>query len=199
METVFMNTKNSKTNESHRFRLSFTDKLDLRGNTTIALANLSIHHTWQIVKCEYKNNKFKITVTSLDETFDLPDGCYSIADIQDYFELIIKKHETISSDKNSPILIYPKKIKSRIVFKIKTGYKLELLTNETMRLLGDGPIIDKDKNENNVPELKNSDSVLVHCNVVQNGYLQNRKLLYTFVPDKSFGQLLAIEPKALIQ
>ena len=87
----------------------------------------------------------------------------------------------------------------RIVFKIKTGYKLELLTNETMKLLGDGPIIDKDKNGDNVPELENVHSVLLPCNVVHNDYLQNSKLLYTFVPDKDFGQLLSIQPKALIQ
>ena len=127
------------------------------------------------------------------------DGSYSIPDIQDYFEFIIKKHETILSDENSPILIYPNKIKNRIVFKIKTGYKLELLRNETMKLLGDGPIIDKDKNGNNVPELEQVHSVLIHRNVVQNDYLQSSKLLYTFVPDKSFGQLLVILPKTLIQ
>ena len=120
-------------------------------------------------------------------------------DIQDYFLYIIKKHETITSNEESPILIYPTKIKNRTVFKIKTGYKLELQTNETMRLLGDGPIIDIDKNGVNVPELKQAHSVLLHCNVVHNDYLQNSKLLYTFVPDKAFGQLLSIQPKALIQ
>ena len=78
------------------------------------------------------------------------------------------------------------------MFKIKTGYKLELLTNETMKLLGDGPIIDKDKNGGNAPELENVQSVLVHCNVVYNDYLQNSKLLYNFVRDKGFGQLLSI-------
>ena len=59
MDTVFINTKNSKTSEPNRFRLYFTDKLDLRGNKTIVLANLSIYYTWQNVKSEYKNNKFK--------------------------------------------------------------------------------------------------------------------------------------------
>ena len=112
----------------------------------------------------------------------MPDGSYNISDIQDYFEFVIKKHETISSDESSPILIYRSKIKNRIVFKIKTRYKLELLTNESMRLLGDGPIIDKDKNVDNMPELEQEDSVLLHLNVVQNDYLQNSKLLYTFVP-----------------
>ena len=60
LKTIFMNPKNSKTNESNRSRLYFTDKLDLRGNKTIALVNLSIYYTWQNVKSEYKNNKFKI-------------------------------------------------------------------------------------------------------------------------------------------
>ena len=85
MDTVFINTKNSKTSEPNRFRLYFTDKLDLRGNKTIVLANLSIYYTWQNVKSEYKNNKFKITAPTWDQSFDLPDGSYTVADIQDYF------------------------------------------------------------------------------------------------------------------
>ena len=115
-----------------------------------------------------------------DETFDLPDGSYTIADIQDYFLYIIKKHENNTSNEESPILIYPNKIKNRIIFKIKTGYKLERLANETMRLLGDGPIINATKNGANVPELDQVYSVLWHCNVVHNDYLQNSKLLYIF-------------------
>ena len=85
------------------------------------------------------------------------------------------------------------------MFKIKTGYKLQLLTNDVIRLLGEGPIIDTNKNGVNVPELEIVESVLVHCNVVQNDYLQNSKLLYTFAPGNAFGQLLSIQPKALIQ
>ena len=135
MEIIFINTKNSKTNESNRFRFYFTDKLDLKGNKTIALANLSIYYTWQNVKSEYKNNKFKISGPTWDETFDLPDSSYTISQIQHYLEFIIKKHETVKSDENSPILIHPSKIKNIIVFKIKTGYKLELSSNETMKLL----------------------------------------------------------------
>ena len=130
-----MNTENSKTNEPHRFKLALTDKLNLKNsNKNMALANLSIYYTWKNIKSEYNNNKFKISAPTWNETFDLPDGSYSIADIQDYFEFIIKKHETLTE--NPPIQIYPNKIKKRIVFKIKTGYMLELLTPETMKLLG---------------------------------------------------------------
>ena len=86
------------------------------------------------INSEYNNNKFKISAPTWNDTFDLPDGSYSIADIHDYFEFIIKKHETLTE--NPPIQIYPNKVKNTIVFKIKTGYKLEMLTPETMKLLG---------------------------------------------------------------
>ena len=128
-----MNTENSKTNEPPRFKLDLTDRLNLKNpNKNMALANLGIYYTWKNIKSKYNNNKFKISAPTWNNTFDLPDGSYSIADIQDYFEFIIKKHKT----ENRPVQIYPNKIKNRIVFKIKTGYKLELLTPETMKLLG---------------------------------------------------------------
>ena len=93
----------------------------------------------------------------------MPDGSYNISEIQDYIEYIIKKHETIRE--NAPILIYANTINNRIVFKIKSGYRLELLSKETMKLLGSTlSIIDADKNSENVPRLENVDVVLVHCN-----------------------------------
>ena len=138
MGTIFINTKNSENNEPYKFRLYFTNKLDLRRNKTIALADLSIYYTWENIKSKYNNNKFKISGPTWSETFDLPDGSYEISDIQDYFFKMIQKHEsTIDTNEESPILIYPKDVKNRVVFKIKAGYKLELLTKETQKLLGD--------------------------------------------------------------
>ena len=126
--------KNLNPNEPNKFIYKFTDKLNLKNpNKNMALANLSIYYTWKNIKLEYKNNKFKISAPTWNDTFDLPNGSYSIADIQDYFECIIKKNETISNI--SPILIYENKIKNRIIFKIKSGYKLEFLSKETMALL----------------------------------------------------------------
>ena len=134
METIFMNTENSKTDEPQRFTIDLIDKFNLKNPKKImALANLSIHYTWKNIKSEYNNNKFKVSALTWNETFHLPDGSYSISDIQDHFEFIIKKHRTLTE--NPSIQIYPNKIKNRIVFKIKTGYKLELLTPETMELL----------------------------------------------------------------
>ena len=172
MKTIFMNTENSKTNDSRRFKLDLADKLNLKNpKKNMALVNLSIYYTWKNIKSEYNNNKFKIFAPTWNETFDLPDDPYSIADIQDYFEFIIKKHETLTE--NPPVQIYPNKIKNRIVFKIKTGYKLELLTPETMKLLGStNKVVDKDKNGESVPKLESVEVVLVHCNLVKH-YYQN--------------------------
>ena len=120
-----------------------------------------------------------------------------IPKIQDYIEYIIKKNETIGE--NSPILIYANTINNRLVFKIKTGYKLELLSKETMKLLGSTKdIIDSDKNSENVPMLENVEVVLVHCNLVNYSYQQASRVLFTFVPNKKYGQLISILPHSLV-
>ena len=196
METIFMNTENSKTNESHRFTLDLTDKLNLKNpKKNIALANLSIYYIWKNIKTEYNNSKFKISAPTWNETFDLPDGSYSIDDIQDYFEFIFKKHETLSE--NPSIQIYPNKRKNRIIFKIKNVYKLELLTPEIIKLLGSTKkVVDKDKNGENIPKLEIVEVVLVHCNLVKNDYQHTSKILFTFVPNKKLGQLINVSPHA---
>ena len=83
----------------------------------MVLANLSIYYTWKNIQSEYNNNKFKICAPNWNDTFDLPNGSYSIADIQDYFEFIIKKHETLTE--NPPVQIYPNKIKKQDCFQNK--------------------------------------------------------------------------------
>ena len=150
-----MNSKNRKISEPHRFKYDLIDKLDLKNpNKNMALGNLSIYYTWKNVKSTYNNNKFKISARTWNEAFDLPDGSYNIPEIQDYIEYIIKKYETIGE--TAPILIYANTKTNRIVFKIKTGYKLELLSKETMKLLGSTRYaIDADKNSENVPRLEN--------------------------------------------
>ena len=192
-----MNTENSKTSEQHRFKLDLTDKINPKNpNKNMALASLSIYYPWKNIKSEYDNNKFKISAPTWNDTFDLPDGSYSIADIQDYFEIIIKKHETLTE--NPPIQIYSNKTKNRTVFKIKTGYKLGLLTPETKKLLGSTKRdVDSDTNSETVPKLESVEVVLVHCNLVKNDYLGTSKVLFSFVPNKQFGQLINISPHSL--
>ena len=197
METFFMNTKNSKTNEPNRLKYDLIDKFHLRNpNKNMALLNLSIYYTWKNVKSTYNNN-FKISAPTWNETFDLPDGSYNISEIQDYIEHITKKPETIGE--NAPILIYANTINNRIVFKIKSGYKLELLSKETMKLLiSTKDITDANKNGENVPRLENVEVVIVHCNLVNKSYQQASRVLFTFAPTKQYGQLISISPHSLV-
>ena len=168
METIFINTENSKASEPHKFRLNLTGNLNLK-NPNKNIANLSIYYTWKNIKSENNNNKFKISALTCNETFDLPDGSYSIFEIQDYFEFIIKKHKTLTE--NLPIKIYPNTIINRIISKTKSSYKLELLFPETMNLLGSTKkFVDHDKNGDNVPKLESVEVVLIHCNLVKNDY-----------------------------
>ena len=203
METFFMNSKNGKTNEPYKFKYDLIDKLDFKNpNKNMGLANLSIYYTWKNVKSTYNNNKFKISAPTWNETFDFPDGLYNISEIQDYVEYIIKKHELVkffTIGENALILIYANTTNNRIVFKIKSRYKLELLSKETMKLLGSTKdTIDTDKNSENVPKLEVVEVVLVHCNLVHNAYQQHSRVLFTFVPTKQYGQLISISPKSLI-
>ena len=174
--------------------LKLTDKLDLRrGQKTVALSNLSIYYTWKNIKSSYNNNKFKICAPTWNEEFELPDGSYSISDIQDYFEYILKKHS--ESVDNPPIRIHVNRIENRITFKIKSGYYVELLTPETMKLLASSESkITKDKSGENVPRLEVVELVLVHCNLANNDCQQDSRILYAFVPNKTFGSLLEISP-----
>ena len=89
MDTIFINSENSKTSEPHILILKLTDKLDLkRGEKNIALSNLSIYFTCKNIKSSYNNNKFEISAPTWNDKFELPDGSYSVSDIQDYFEYI---------------------------------------------------------------------------------------------------------------
>ena len=171
MDTTFMNSENSTTSEYHVLVLKLTDKLDLRrGQKTVALSNLSIYYTWKNIKSSYNNNRFKISAPTWNEIFELPYGSYSISGIQDYFEYILKKHS--ENVDNPSIRIYLNKIENRITFRIKSGYYLELLTPETMKLLRSSESkITKDKSDENVPHLEVVELVLIHCNLVNDDYL----------------------------
>ena len=125
-----MNTENSKTNEPHKFVLNLSQSkkklimLLLKiSNKHVALQSSSIYYTWKNIRKEYKNNKLKIKGSTWNDEFELPDGSYSVSDIQDYIEYIIKKHETLTA--MSPIHVYINRINNRLVFEIKDGYKLE--------------------------------------------------------------------------
>ena len=135
MDTIFMNSENSKTSRPHVLKLKLTSKLDLRlgEKVIIALSNLSIYYTWRNIKSSYNNNKFKISAPTWNNEFELPDGSYAVSDIQDYIKYIKKRHEQKTN--KASVQIYVNKTENRITFKIKDGYSLELLTSETMKLV----------------------------------------------------------------
>ena len=192
MGTIFMNSENSKTSNWRVLILKLTNKLDLRiGKKVIALSILIIYYTWKNIKSSYNNNKFKISAPTWNHKLELPDGSYSGSDIQDYFECNLKKH---GEDIDNPLVqIHANKIENRVTFKIKNGYGLELLTPEAMKLLGSTENkITKDKNGENVPHLETAKVVLVHCDIANNDYQQDSRVLYTFVSNKPFGSLLEI-------
>ena len=127
-----MNRENSKTNKPHKFVLNLSQRLDLRSSDKhVALQNSSIYYTRKNIRKQYKSNKFKIIAPTWNDEFELPDGSYSVSDIQDYIRFIIKKHETLT--KVPPIHVYINRINNRLVFKIKDGHELELQTTETMK------------------------------------------------------------------
>ena len=191
MDTTFMNSENSKTPNPHVLVLKLTNNLDLRiGEKVIALSNLSIYYTWKNMKNSYNNNKFKISAPTWNHEFELPDGSYSISDIQDYVQYILKQHGEHIDEPS--VQIYVNKTENRIIFKIKNGYILEFLTPKTMKLLGSTKNkITTDKNGENVPHLEITEVVLLHCNIVNNDYQQDSRV---FVPNKPFGSLLEISP-----
>ena len=135
MDTIFMNSENSKTPKPNVLILKLTNKRDWRlGEKFIALSNISIYHTWKNIKSSYNDNKFKISEPTWNDKFELPDGSYCVSDSQDYFEYILEKH---GEDIDKPsVQIYVNKIENGVTFKIKNGYSLELITSETMQLLG---------------------------------------------------------------
>ena len=159
MDIIFMNSENSKTSQPHVLISKLTNKLDLRiCEKIIALSNLSIYYRWKNTKNSYNNNKFKISAPTWNDKFELPNGSYSVSDIHDYFEYILKKH---GENTDKPLVkIYVNEIENRVTFKIKNGYSLELSTTKTMKLLRSTENkITKDKNGENVPHLEITETV----------------------------------------
>lgn len=130
MNAIFINSKNAKTNDKHRFRLNLTTSLNLKIKVkNIALANLSIYYTWNNIKSSLNNNKFKlisnVSTNKWNESFDLPDGSYNVEDIQIYFNYIISKHETIDT-KDLTVKISVNRVLNKIRIELKRNYEVKL-------------------------------------------------------------------------
>ena len=129
-------------------------------------------YTWENIKKSYKNSKFKRSAPTWNEEFKIPDGSYSVSNIQDYFGYILTNYETVTN--NPSIRIYINKIENRITFKMKTRCYLEIRTPETMKLLGSTKSkITKDENGGNVSSLEITEILLIHWNIVNNNRQQD--------------------------
>ena len=171
-----MNWENSQTSKPHVLILKLTAKIDYRKDKkSIALSNLSIYYIWKNIENIYNNYKFKISAPTWNDEFELPDGSYLISDILHYFKYTLKNYgENID---NPSVRIYINKIGNRPTLKIKTGYCLELLTAETMKLLGcTKNKTTKYKNGEYVPHLEITEVVLVQCNIVRNDNQQDSRV-----------------------
>ena len=140
-----MDSENSKISDPQRLLYNLSDIINLkRSDKYVVLSNLTVQYSWKSIKMSYKNNNFEVSPLTWNEEFKLPDESYSVSDIQEYFDYIIEKHETVID--NPLIRIYVNK-ENRTTFKIKTGYYLEFLTPETIKLLESTKSkINKDKN-----------------------------------------------------
>ena len=190
MDTIFMNSENSKTSEYHVLVFKLTNKLDLRrGQKTFALSNLSIYYTWKNIKSSHTiiiNLKYLLQRGMKNLSYRMDHIQYQI------FKIILN----IFSRNTVKVLIIHQLEYLQIELKIELRLRyLELLTPETMKLLRSTESkITKNKNGQNVPHLEVVELVLVHCNLVNNDYQQDSRILYTFVPNKAFGSLLEISP-----
>ena len=162
------------------------------------MINVSLFQTlvFTIIQNLCKNIKFEISPPTWNEESELPDESYSVSNTQDYFGYILKKHwESID---NPSVRIYVNKKENRFIFRIKTGYYLEVLTSEIMKLLGRTKKITKDRNGANVPNLEITGVVLVHFNISNNDYQQDSRVFYILFPNKSLDKLVNISPKNFI-
>ena len=153
MDNIFVSSGNSKTSDPNRLLLNLSHKINLKWKDRyVALSNLGMCYTWKNIKELYKNNTFKVSPPTCNDRFWISDGSYSVSDIQDYFEHIIKKHETVKD--YPPRKTYANKKEKRITINTKTGYYFQLLTPEAMKLLGcTKNKITKDENNENIPHL----------------------------------------------
>ena len=192
MDTVFINSKNSKNSDSHRLLLNLLEKLNLkRSDRYLSLSDLIIYYTWKNIKKSCKNNKYKISTPTWNEEWIklLIIFCNRYLRL---FWIYLKEHGEKTD--NLSIRIYVNKIKNKMTFKIKTGYYLKLLTPEKMKLLGstENKITKTGKYGESVSYLEITEVVLVHCDDANNNYQEDSRVLYTFVPNILFGQLLDI-------
>ena len=197
MNSIFLRTENSITNQSNVFRLNFRNKINLH-NKLIALTSMTCYYTWKNITRKLNNGHYIIDVLKPRKrvSVDIPDGSYTVESLSAYFQYILEKNDLIKD----AIVLIPNRTLNRITIKIKENYALELLTPETRKFIGTphSRFHTGEYTATEIPQVEYVENVLVHCNLVYNNYQLDSELLYSFTPDASPGSLLHIHPNEFI-
>ena len=198
MNSIVLNTANAGTTEDHKLRLSLTSDLHLNNNL-VSLSHCSIYYNWKNFKKEYGNTQF--TIHHLPSTtiivVDLPDGSYSVRDINNYIHHIMKLAGYENADGTYDINVYANPVYNRVTISVSNVFQFSM-TDPFARMLGfdttQTQITNAEVNGNLVPQIEVVDTVLIHCNLVDNRVTHDSSILFAFVPNDSFGNLLSITP-----
>lgn len=192
MDTIVLTTANSKTTEPHKYSYKLTNAMHL-DNHYVCLSNLSIYYTWKNIRASYSNNWLRYRVRDKDVDVIIPDGSYSVKDINNYMHLVMMTNKDAAKD-DYPISIYPNPTLNRVSVVVKPDCSLVLgkgmahvlgFSNHTITTTSHGDL---------VPKLERVEAVLVHCNLAQNNFTQDSSLIFSFVPDSAFTTQLHQKP-----
>ena len=195
MNSIVLTTATSGTEEAHRFSYKLTNPMIIK-DSLVCLSNLTLYYTWRNIKASYNNNTFSYTRYSEVFTFQIPDGSYSIRDINNYIHFVMRNNNHENPDGSYSINVYANYIYNRVTISVGTDYQVNKSTLMTTLGFDDTqlPISNDEIHAKLVAKMERVDSVLVHCNIVQNQYQQDSSLIYSFTPNASYGSLLHVAP-----
>jgi hypothetical protein len=207
MNTIVLTNSNAGTKYKYKLSLKLYNPMRL-DNCLICISDISLYYSWPNIKASYGNNecKYKRTADNKEYSITIPDGSYEIKDLNNYIHHVMKINGDIEDDKGKyPIELYANHIYQRVTVITKDKYILELPVEGLGKVLGFTKVPEegvkhvylgpnKEQNGDIIPQVERVESVSVHCNLVNNRYQSENSLIYSFTPDKSFGNLLNIKP-----
>ena len=198
MNTIVLTTANAKTDQNNVLRLNLTSDLKLENNL-ISLNHCNIYYNWKNFKSEYENVMFRYEYlpTNSEHYVTIPDGSYSIEDINNFLHHDMKLNGYENSDGTYDINIYANPVYNRVTITISKDFQLIMSEGfrETIGFDWDQRVLtNTEANGKLVPHLERVDTIEIHCNLVDNRVTYDSSVLYSFSPNDSFGNLLTIKP-----
>ena len=207
MNTIVLTNSNAGTSQKHKLSLKLTNPMRLE-NSYLCVSDISLYYSWPNIKSSYRNNTFKYKRTTDNQEFEvkIPDGSYQIKDINSYLRHVMRHHGEKEDDKNEfPIEMYANNVYQRVTVETKPNYILQIpitgfgqvvgftrAAQDNDKYVSIGP--NKKQNGDEIPQIEHVESVLVHCNLVDNRYVLENSLIYSFTPSLEFGLLLNERP-----